>query len=135
MKKSLFVFMIVLALSTFLTACGGNQPTTNIEVSMVEFTFTPSEFIVPAGKEITITVANNGAVEHEFVIFKLGTDAGEKFGDEDLPNVYWQVKVLPAESTTTTFIAPSEPGKYFVTCGTAGHMQAGMSGSMTVVSE
>jgi uncharacterized cupredoxin-like copper-binding protein len=135
MKKSLLVFMFVIALSTFLTACDGSGPTTNIEVSMVEFTFTPSEFTVPAGKEITITAANNGAVEHEFVIFKPGTDAGDKFGDEDMANIYWQIKVLPGGSTTTTFIAPSEPGKYYVTCGTAGHMEAGMSGSLTVVSE
>jgi uncharacterized cupredoxin-like copper-binding protein len=101
---------------------------------MVEFTFTPSEFTIPAGKVITLTATNNGAVEHQFVIFKLGTNAGDKFGDEDIPNIYWRIKVSPGESTTTTFTAPSEPGKYYVTCGTAGHMQAGMSGSLIVVS-
>lgn len=133
MKRSLLVFVLLFVMLAALTACGGSEATTNIKLDMVEFTFTPAEFTVPAGREVTITVANNGAVLHEFVIFNLGMDAGGKFGDEDEANIYWEVEVLPGETTTTTFVAPSEPGEYYVTCGIEGHLEAGMSGKLFVV--
>ena len=133
MKKINFIVVILIVLLS--TACSAGGPSTNIRVDMVEFTFTPSEFTVPAGKEISLTASNNGAVEHEFSIFKLGTDAGNEFDDEDLKNIYWQVKVAPGQSTTTTFTAPSEPGEYYVTCGIPGHMMAGMVGKLIVVKE
>ncbi len=131
MKKIRFV-VVLLLLSLALTACGGSRPVTNFTVDMIEFTFTPSEVVVPAGQEITITANNNGAVVHEFVIMKLGETVGEDFGDEDEDNIYWEVEVDPAGSKTVTFTAPSEPGTYQVVCGTEGHYIAGMVGSLTV---
>jgi len=133
MNQRLFVLVTLLVLSVTLFACGERGPTTDIEVNMVEFTFTPDEFTIPAGQEITITATNNGAVNHDFVIFKLGTDAGDKFDDEDKANIYWQVEVGSGQSTTTTFVAPGEPGEYAITCGIEGHLQAGMSGKLIVV--
>lgn len=130
MKKILFV---LLGLTLFLSACGAGGPTTTINVIMTDFQFEPSEFTVPAGQEITVNATNNGAVLHELVIFKLGTDAGEKFGDEDEENIYWEVEVGPGGKSTTTFTAPDEPGEYYVTCGIEGHLEAGMNGKLIVV--
>lgn len=130
MKKILF---ILLGLTLFLSACGAGGPSTTINITMTDFHFEPSDFTVPAGQEITINAANNGAVLHEFVIFKLGMDAGEKFGDEDEENIYWEVEVEPGQSSTITFTAPTDPGEYYVTCGIEGHLEAGMSGKLTVV--
>jgi uncharacterized cupredoxin-like copper-binding protein len=132
MKKLLFVCLLG---ALVLSGCGGGGPSTTINVTMTDFQFTPAEFTVPAGQEITIKAVNNGAVEHEFVIFKLGLDAGEKFGDEDEGNIYWEVEVLPAESTSATFTAPTEPGEYYVTCGLAGHLEAGMNAKLIVVAD
>jgi uncharacterized cupredoxin-like copper-binding protein len=84
-------------------------------------------------KEITLNATNNGAVEHGFVTFKLGSDAGEKFGPEDEDNIYWEVEVQPGESVAETFMAPSEPGTHFVTCGITGHLESGMTASIVVV--
>ncbi len=133
MKRSLFIFALLLVMSIALTACGGNAAATNLKVNMAEFTFTPSEFTVPAGEQITITAVNDGAVEHEFVIMKLGTNVGEDFGDEDEANIYWEVEAEAGESKTETFTAPSEPGEYQLVCGTEGHYVAGMVGKLTVV--
>ncbi len=133
MKKYLSIFA-VLILSLILTACGGG-PSTSIKVTMTDFQFDPMEFTVPAGQEITVNATNEGAVEHEFVVFNLGTDAGEKFGDEDEANIYWEVEVLPGETASETFIAPSQPGEYYVTCGIEGHLEAGMLAKLTVVAE
>lgn len=129
MKKFVVVFLVLVFL---LTACGGNKPSKNLRVDMLEFTFTPAEFIVPAGEEITITVANNGAVMHEFVIMKFGQTVGDDFGDEDETNIYWEIEVEPGKTVTATFTAPTDAGEYQVVCGTAGHFMAGMAGTLVV---
>jgi uncharacterized cupredoxin-like copper-binding protein len=135
MKKPLLLVVITLLGALAISSCGIGGPTTTINVTMTDFKFEPMEFTVPAGQEITVNAANNGAVEHEFVIFKLGATAGEKFGDEDEENIYWEVEVLPGQSSTTTFTAPTEPGEYYVTCGIEGHLEAGMNGKLIVVAD
>lgn len=123
-----FVFLCLL-----LTACGGNGPTTNLEVILGDFQFTPNEFIVPAGQEISFKAVNNGAVVHNFVIMQLGVDAGASFEDDDVTNVYWEVELLPGADVATSFTAPSEPGEYQVICRTEGHIASGMVGKLIVV--
>jgi plastocyanin len=121
-------------LSLMLASCGGGGGATmNIDVKMTDFQFQPSQFTVPAGQEITFASSNNGAVVHNFVIMKLGTSAGPMFDDEDIPNVYWEVELLPGADTNTSFTAPSEPGDYEVVCKTEGHIASGMVGKLTVV--
>lgn len=133
MKKSLFVLSVLFAMTLFLTACGGGGPSTTIDVAFTEFTFTPAEFTVPAGQEITINASNKGAVIHEFVIMKFGQTIGDDFGDEDEGNIYWEVEAEPGQDVTATFTAPTEPGEYQVVCGTEGHFVAGMVGKLIVV--
>jgi uncharacterized cupredoxin-like copper-binding protein len=135
MKKQLIIFSAVLGLALILTACGGGGASTKIDVTLTDFQFDPMEFTVPAGQEITINATNEGAVLHEFVIFNYGKDAGESFGDEDEQNIFWEVEVEPGDSATETFVAPSQPGEYYVTCGIEGHLEAGMVGKLIVVAE
>ncbi len=133
MKKRIN-YIILFFLLTGLTACSGSaKPHRTYDVFTTEFLFSPSEFIVPAGQEITLNLANNGAVVHDFVIFKLGTDAGDHFDEEDRANIYWDVEVQPGGSVTATFTAPTEPGEYKVVCGIQGHLEAGMSAKLIVV--
>ena len=133
MKVKRTVLFSLLALSLVLSACGGpSGPSTSIKVNFSDFKFTPAEFTIPAGQLITITATNEGQVEHEFVIMKLGMTAGDKFGDEDEANIYWEVEAAPGETKTETFTAPTEPGEYELVCGTQGHLEAGMVGKLTV---
>jgi uncharacterized cupredoxin-like copper-binding protein len=131
MKRTLIVMAVLLSLT--LASCGGGTPTTTIDVAMTDFQFQPSQYIVPAGQEITFNSSNNGAVVHNFVIMKLGTTAGDMFDEEDEPNVYWEVELVPGASTDTSFTAPTEPGEYEVICRTEGHIASGMTGKLTVV--
>jgi len=131
MKRNLIVAAVLLSLT--LVSCGGGGPTTNVDVTLTDFQFQPSQYTVPAGQEITFNSANNGAVVHNFVIMDLGTTAGPMFDDEDVPNVYWEVELPPGGSTETSFTAPTEPGEYEVVCRTEGHIASGMTGKLIVV--
>lgn len=131
MKKLFVLVATILA----LTACGGGGPTTNLKVDMIDFMFDPNVYTIPAGETITLELSNSGAVEHEFVIMKFGTEVGDDFGPEDEANIYWEAELKAGESDTFTFTAPGEPGGYQIVCGTEGHYVAGMVGSLTVVAE
>ena len=131
MKSKLLVFPLLLCL--WLSACGGKSPSTKINVALGDFQFTPNELIVPAGQEIAFAAVNNGAVLHDFVIMKAGADAGPLFEDNDVPNVYWEVELVPGAEVNTRFTAPTEPGEYQVICRTEGHIASGMIAKLIVV--
>ncbi len=132
MKKILLVFLLLVNLS--LASCGEKAPSTEINVIMTDFQFSPNEFVVPAGQEITLNVVNNGVVVHNFIIMDLGTTAGATYEDDDDANVYWQEKdIQPGGDFNVTFTAPTEPGEYEVVCRTEGHIASGMVGTLIVV--
>jgi len=136
MKKPGFVLIILLGVSLILSACGSaGGASTNLNIIMTDFKFEPVQNTIPAGKEITLKLTNDGAVLHEYVIMKLGQTVGEKFGPEDEENIYWEAEVDTGETATVTFTAPSEPGEYEIVCGTEGHLEAGMVGKLFVVAE
>jgi uncharacterized cupredoxin-like copper-binding protein len=131
--KSSFIYTAVL-FSLLLVSCGGvSGPSTTIDVTMTDFQFQPSQFTVPAGQQISFSSSNNGAVVHNFVIMKLGTTAGPMFDEEDIPNVYWEVELVPGATIETSFTAPTEPGEYQVVCRTEGHIASGMTSKLIVV--
>ena len=131
MKRTLIILSVLLSLA--LTFCGGGGASTTINVTMTDFQFQPNQFTIPAGQEITLNSMNNGAVVHNFVIMKLGTTAGDRFDEEDMPNVFWEVEIQPGGSTGTAFTAPTEPGEYQVVCRTEGHIASGMTAKLAVV--
>ena len=58
MRRYLCLMSLILTLT--LTSCGGaDSPTTTIDVTMTDFMFQPSQFIVPAGQEIAVSTRNN----------------------------------------------------------------------------
>jgi uncharacterized cupredoxin-like copper-binding protein len=133
MKK---IFSLTFLLFTLvLSACAPSKPSNKINVDMTDFAFTPNQYTVPAGQEITLHVQHDGTVEHDFIIMKYDTSVGEHFNEEDQPNIYWQIKVQPGESETITFIAPDQPGTYQIVCGMPGHIEAGMVGKLEVISQ
>jgi uncharacterized cupredoxin-like copper-binding protein len=133
MKKKLLSLVILLVVFLVPAACA-TGPSTSIDVTLTEFTFIPAEFTVPAGREISFHGENTGAITHEFVVFKLGQTPGDHFDqEEDEPKIYWEVELAPGAEVNTSFTAPSEPGEYFVTCRTEGHIEAGMTGRLYVV--
>ena len=135
MRKILLVWLV--GISLILAGCGSkaSAPTTQIDVTLTDFQYSPNAFSVPAGQEIKLNATNSGGVVHSFVIMQKGKDAGTEFNEEDKPNVYWEVEIQPGGSAETSFIAPSDPGEYQVVCHVAGHLQAGMVGKLNVVAD
>ncbi len=124
---------ILLMISIFLTGCAGSKPSTHIKVNMTDFAYNPNVYYVPAGREITVDIANNGVVVHNFIIMKSGSEIGQDFDAEDEKNVFWRIEVSPGQSASATFTAPGEPGDYLIVCSTAGHYIAGMIGKLVAV--
>jgi uncharacterized cupredoxin-like copper-binding protein len=102
---------------------------------MIDFAYNPDAFIVPAGREITLDIVNNGAVVHNFIIMKAGVTLGTHFDQGDERNIVWKIELAPGQSMITTFTAPSEPGEHLIVCSTKGHYEAGMSGKLVVVEQ
>lgn len=129
-KKLFAFFAFILALH--LTACGTSGSSTRINFTMTDFAFSPNEFTILTGAEITLRATHHGTVEHNFIVMKYGTDAGEMFDEADKANVFWEVELQPGDSKTILFTAPEQPGTYQIICGMAGHLQSGMVGRLIV---
>jgi len=133
MKSFVRVLLVLSALAMALTACGSKGNTATIDVTITDWAYSPTSFTVPAGAEVTLNAKNNGAVEHEFAIMKLGTSVTPPFGDKDEGNIYWELDEIQAGTTKTgTFTAPTEPGTYEVICGLPAHIEQGMVASLVV---
>jgi uncharacterized cupredoxin-like copper-binding protein len=130
MKKAASLIFLFATLLIVLTACGPKEYKFNVKLE--EFKFIPNTFSVPAGAQVTMELENTGALEHELVIMLLGKDATLPFDADDEANVYWEAELQPGAKETVTFVAPSEPGEYQLVCGTAGHLEQGMKGILTV---
>lgn len=123
--------MIVLALALVLSACGSNKTTLN--VSTTDTGYDSKTYTVPAGAEVTLNMTNNGSIEHEFAILKLGEHVTPPFGDKDEDKIYWELDGVDAgETKSDTFTAPTEPGEYDVICGIPGHIELGMVATLIV---
>jgi len=131
MNKSMKMLVLVMSLALLLTACGGGGSTLNVTIT--DFAYDHATYTVPAGAEVTMNVKNNGAVEHEFAIMKLGTSVTPPFGEKDEGNIFWELDAIEAGTTKSgTFTAPTEPGTYEVICGLEGHIEKGMVASLIV---
>lgn len=113
---------VALALLALAALPGPDRPrlaaAATIRLSAREFTFTPREATAPPG-EATFAVANEGAIEHDFVL----EDASRKTAA--------QIPVLEPGQTLEV-AATLRPGTYVFYCSLPGHREAGMAGTLTV---
>ena len=137
--RSILALAVVLLLALGVAACGGDdddegaggtatQPAQTGEagqapgaaqageVLMSEFEFDPSDVTAAAGS--TVTVRNEGSVEHDL---RLRQD-GEEIGGTPL--------VGPGGSEQLKLDFPA--GRYEMFCSVPGHEEAGMAGSFTI---
>lgn len=129
MKKFAFGCFLILGV-IFLSACAPKEY--KFDVTMKEFEFIPDTFSVPAGSSVTLELKNEGALEHELVIMLLDVNATLPFDEDDEAQIYWEAELQPDENQVVSFVAPATPGEYELVCGTAGHLEQGMKGTLIV---
>jgi heme/copper-type cytochrome/quinol oxidase subunit 2 len=88
-----------------------------ITVTANEFLFGPDQIHLPANQEVTLTLVNDGMVEHDFEIRGLGH----------------HLHAMPGASDSMS-VTISEPGSYEVYCTLPGHEEAGMKAEILVTS-
>jgi len=135
--KKILITLVVLLLTALLSSCGGagsaSAPVTRLSVEMNEFSFTPKEMTVFAGKETTLELKNSGSIEHAFTILKKGVEAKTPFDrEQQAGDILVEFKLGAGKETTKTFTLP-EPGEYTLVCEILGHMEAGMAGKLIAV--
>ena len=130
MKRNLKILLLLATAALLLAACG--PQTAELEVTMTDFAFDPAEVSVPAGAEVTLTLTNNGSIEHEWVLVEQGYTIEPPIDETDEANIYWEAEVPADETETFTFTAPETPGESQIVCIIEGHLEAGMEGTMTV---
>ncbi len=120
------------------TEPGATEPAdqeTLVDVTMAEFSVTPSVESVPAGT-VTFVARNTGAIDHNFRLIKtdlapdaLPTDAG--LADESQLDVIASTEDFGAGESRDVS-ADLEPGSYLLICNFVGHYESGMTVAFTV---
>lgn len=138
MKPLSRMALLVVAVVVVGAGCSSDDgASTDIEVTLDSFEMSPDSWEVPAGEDITITMTNDAAIAHEWVILKPGVTISS---EADLPEteeelvanfIYWEEEVEPGDTSTFTFTAPPA-GEYQVVCAIPDHFNAGMKGTLTV---
>lgn len=129
MDRKLGLLAIAL-MSTLLMACAGpsaaapasNKPVSSPQAVEVRSTdalrFEPATITVKKGTPVRVTLTNNSALEHDWVVDNLD---GKKI----------QVHAAP-KANATTELTPTASGTYEFYCSIPGHREAGMKGTLTV---
>jgi uncharacterized cupredoxin-like copper-binding protein len=92
-------------------------PAQEITITATEMAFSPTTLEVKAGQPVTLTVKNNGVLEHNWQA---------QIGSELV-----QVTAQPKQSASKTF-TPQTAGTYKIICNIPGHEQAGMVAQLVV---
>jgi len=134
---------LVLVLAFLVAGCAPApaQPTTEVTLLATEFKYVPASITVPQGEPVTLTLKNDGNVEHDFVVQKIGVadvqehDHGNMSGhDMESPEYDLHISAMPGGSGVITFTS-TETGTYQFLCTVKGHKEAGMVGTLVVAAE
>lgn len=123
-----------------LAACSSGPEPLEISLQASEFRFEPATVEVMAGQQLTISMQNMGAVEHDFVIDEMPMEemvaeseeeeGGHSMGEMEMePAVHMGAMAGMSDSVT---LVPTQPGTYQFYCAVEGHREAGMVGTLIV---
>ncbi|MDX1663096.1 MAG: sulfocyanin-like copper-binding protein [Candidatus Promineifilaceae bacterium] len=151
-QRTLITTLLLVLISLFLVACGGDAEAPAEELDVVEEEATiavtmndiyfgenpnnaedPPIWTVPAGAEVTVNLDNNGALQHNWAIVQPGEEVPVPVTEETAEGIilYDTGLVDGGETATATFTAPEAAGEYLVICTVAGHYPA-MQGRLVV---
>ncbi|MBL8093574.1 MAG: cupredoxin domain-containing protein, partial [Anaerolineales bacterium] len=123
----------------FLAACAPTPTAQAITITAQGMTYQPASFEVTSGQPVRLVFQNDDVVEHDFSIIAFPMSqmssqqeemAGHNMGDmTSQPELH---VAAPVGGQGVLEFTPSKPGTYAFSCTVAGHMEAGMLGTLTV---
>lgn len=119
--KRLYFASAAAALALALSACGGSAETpaagNDLTVKALDtFKFEPASINANVGETVTVTLDNEGILEHNFVVTEFNFSLGPVAGGQTAPGSF----------------TPAAAGTYEFFCDVPGHREAGMVGTLTV---
>lgn len=128
MRKTL---LLLLALtSVFLVACGGGGAT-EFTVNAKDTYFEPDTWEASAGETLTMTFVNQGFLEHEFTLVRLG-DEITAMSDWDVSKQIYSTGSVAGQTQGEYRFTVADPGTYQVICTIDNHFDGGMAGVLEV---
>lgn len=117
-------------------AAGGSteSPVTSATIGIHFSKFTTTELTVRAGEPVSITLANQDPIGHEWIVGDGATHARHRTGTEPYHDQVPTEVSLRAFETKTTVVSFGQPGDYAFVCHLPGHEEYGMRGIIHVVS-
>ncbi len=109
---------------------GGGEVATSLSVVGTEFAFSPDSWTIAADTDVPVTFTNEGLVDHEWVVVKLGSEISSEteFSESDIEVAIRDLRA--GDTDTITINLPA--AEYQIICVLEGHYDAGMEGSLTV---
>lgn len=141
MDRSIFRGAAVAALG-LLAACSSTPEPMVVTLQATEFQYSPKTIEAAVGQPVTVTLANGGTVEHDFVIVEIplaepaaASDGPDEMAGHNMGEMERQAAVhgeaMPGMTGAVTF-TPARAGTYEFFCAVAGHKEAGMVGTLIV---
>lgn len=132
MRRRSAVVSAVALLITLLAGCSDDGADTGqapgvAKVKAVDFRFEPASFARTAGKQVTMSITNDGKVTHNLSLPEMG----------GIPADALSIEVVPGKTENIIFIAPAEEKTLEFFCkfhkgqGMTGNLQLNASGSGT----
>jgi uncharacterized cupredoxin-like copper-binding protein len=131
--------------ASVLIACGSDQiqatadaplgePVTTTELVMRDIAFAPGALEARAGEVLEIRIQNTGSLFHDLVIDEVDAAVAviEPAGRVGRASTAVYVG-LDGRKSTVVQVRAATPGTYEFYCSVAGHRQAGMHGTLTVL--
>lgn len=135
-KRFALIFLIGIAISGLIVACGGAEEETGPEpvtfniLGYDEFRYDPSNITMQTGSEVTVNFENEGSLEHNWILVDGSLDVTTVSEADALAGA--NVGLVPGgESGSVVFVAPAA-GDYKMVCTVAGHAAGGMVGDVTI---
>jgi uncharacterized cupredoxin-like copper-binding protein len=115
MKRRTIILFALLCFAALLVGCS-QEPTVR-QITLVAEDIAWSQNIIEAqvGDTIQLTIRNDGALDHDFVLEEYGID----------------IPLSPGQQETVTFVV-TEAGTLDFICSVPGHLDAGMEGQIIV---
>jgi len=116
MRAAVLLGVLVL-LGAAMSACGGLQTGTRLDIVATEYAFDPATVVLDA-HTIGFSIRNQGQIEHDFEL--IGADGVVTHVEAIQPGLNGGVSITV------------KPGSYRFVCTIEDHAQRGMSGTLTV---